>query len=480
MLIEAAVEGAAGTAPRAGIRAAVEWALDGGFRDADRFEERTLSVLANDRPDGTHVIGVAGTEFAYQLEVGGQMIETAVDGARDALQNACITLKRDGSPLRYRYGADQSGSEAQLLAGLTRLADFGAELYTELVIGPGRELEDELEGLLAPSGVVQVSTMKSAVGVFPWNLVYDHAFIEDPANRLCPEFTAALGSGAAALEQLDCLSTGCSHRRDPDVLCPGGFWGFRHIVEQPLSAPERAGGDLETMAEIPVSRWLNALVGISENLDGYATHEQDLTGVPRSAVSAQRSRREISVALRTDDLHLVYFYCHGGRARGRAWLGVGTRRHPEQIFARYLKEWRIHWTAVHPLVFINGCNTVGIRPNDMADLPGARVVRGSWRGRHRDQHPGVAGPSRRTSVRHGISRGTAGRRCDAADSASSCWRWATRLDSRTRPTASRDSASARSERRRELMNNVGAVAFGLVVGWVTYRTLRRLGRSGGI
>jgi hypothetical protein len=135
-----------------------------------------------------------------------------------------------------------------------------------------------------------------------------------------------------------------------------------------LSSASGVAGVGDPPFEIPVQGTLNALVGISETLDEYSAHEEELLTVPSAWVRAYRSRREIGDNLRERDLHLIYFYCHGGRARGRAWLGVGTRKRPEQIFARYLKHWKVRWVELHPLVFINGCNTVGIRPDDMLDF----------------------------------------------------------------------------------------------------------------
>jgi hypothetical protein len=64
----------------------------------------------------------------------------------------------------------------------------------------------------------------------------------------------------------------------------------------------------------------------------------------------------------------VYFYCHGGRRGRKAWLGVGTARRTERLYPQYLFEWRIRWPKVHPQVFINGCKTVGIGPDDMLDF----------------------------------------------------------------------------------------------------------------
>ncbi len=60
----------------------------------------------------------------------------------------------------------------------------------------------------------------------------------------------------------------------------------------------------------------------------------------------------------------MYFYCHGGHRRGKAWLGLGDEP-PDLFFASNLHAWAVRWPDVRPLVFINGCNTVGITPDDL-------------------------------------------------------------------------------------------------------------------
>jgi hypothetical protein len=59
---------------------------------------------------------------------------------------------------------------------------------------------------------------------------------------------------------------------------------------------------------------------------------------------------------------LVYFYCHGGRDRSRTFLGIGRQ---ERLLAADLTAWELDWADLHPLVFINGCHTADLTPDDL-------------------------------------------------------------------------------------------------------------------
>jgi hypothetical protein len=61
-------------------------------------------------------------------------------------------------------------------------------------------------------------------------------------------------------------------------------------------------------------------------------------------------------------LRLVYFYCHGGRDDARVWLSLGSSA-DERLTPGDLRQ--IQWAGLNPLVLINGCHTVDIKPDDL-------------------------------------------------------------------------------------------------------------------
>lgn len=67
------------------------------------------------------------------------------------------------------------------------------------------------------------------------------------------------------------------------------------------------------------------------------------------------------MSLDRQNVQVVYFYCHGGRNESDTWLGVGKK---ERIVPYELRTWKVRWKLGHPFVFINGCRTVDVTPDD--------------------------------------------------------------------------------------------------------------------
>jgi hypothetical protein len=90
---------------------------------------------------------------------------------------------------------------------------------------------------------VAVPSVAISVGawdyVFPWSLVYDHEFRESPSNILCDVVGRVIeqGGNVGELQRTECFVDECPSRSDARVVCPAGFWGFRHRIEQPLLTP---------------------------------------------------------------------------------------------------------------------------------------------------------------------------------------------------------------------------------------------------
>jgi hypothetical protein len=246
----------------------------------------------------------------------------------------------------------------------------------ELTTGDDELLNAALRDRLRGSKLIQIASMKSANYVFPWSLVYDHKFRKSPANVLCAIVGAVLDRGGSVedLRSTVCFTDECPDRNDPKVVCPAGFWGFRHRIEQPLPTlatiddqdDSATGGtpryDVSTEIPLAGSAAPEVVIGVSEALQGWSEHvdlaKGQLGGYPALASSVD----PLLDGLRRLDLHLAYFYCHGGRVGKKAYLGLGNRREEDQLFPQYLDS--LSWPDQHPFVFINGCRTVGVSPED--------------------------------------------------------------------------------------------------------------------
>jgi len=357
-----------------GVKAEVEFALSATLLDAQRLPARSLNILTNGADDGTHSLVIVsdapGQPLRRQFDFG----ESAMGGAAREARKALYAIAADAStkPPTYRFDLQTNGTDlARFEKDLLQLADLGSELYTNIVTGEDRAFEAALTAALPSAGArIQVSVTKSAQYVFPWALVYDHDYVSG-AQHLCPDFKAAAqGPRPPDWAQQHCFAQGCAHRGDPSVVCPSGFWGFKHLIEQPLSvaAAAEAKDPRDLVLEMhggASNNPMNALMAVSRELEQVRRHETELRTNTPFAYIVKDTKVEVWQHMKDAaqaGLHLIYFYCHGGRDASRVWLGVG-KGPSEHLQPRDLL--RIDWAGLHPLVFINGCHTADVTPDDL-------------------------------------------------------------------------------------------------------------------
>jgi hypothetical protein len=353
--------------PRAGANSGrVDWVMTGRLDEADQFGDKAFSILTNDNGSGSHLVAVESEGFRSHVTLlEGQVTELLRQG-RVALQWAA------GDPEQgehYRYAPDNNGTAEQLRTYLTGLAEFGWTMFTTLITSQSDDsFEQGLAAALASPTTIQFARTASSRLMYPWALVYDQPLEPNPGNKLCSTFLDTVRTGRS-IEDSVCFTQGCAHRADTNVVCPSGFWGYRHVVEQPLGAFDP--GDLDVLlghnnvpAEIAVNGAIDTFVGYSAELDPSAQHADAILGLAGVYGSRGSARREVSTGLQTQ-LKLVYFFCHGGSSAGKAWLGVGGTP-MEKISPPDLRVWNVTWPTSRPLVFINGCDTVAARPSDLA------------------------------------------------------------------------------------------------------------------
>ncbi len=142
------------------------------------------------------------------------------------------------------------------------------------------------------------------------------------------------------------------------VVCPGGFWGYRHSLGFPEG--EKPGANLR--ARIEYSDKPHVTVGIGTGLGLGSTHRRSLEQLLQTAdVEFCSSRAEIIRLLKQGLDHLVYFYCHGGLAQGnRVYLRFGE--HDDPFTTAALMDEHIMWRDSTPLIFMNGCRTGAVGP----------------------------------------------------------------------------------------------------------------------
>lgn len=368
LLVDAAVTPEAQAPHPAGNHAEVEFALSGTLRQIQRLPERTLNILTNDSGDGTHTFAVAGKGLRQSFRLDEGKMRTAVDVARQQLDKVGTTTDWLGRPA-YRFGPNHRGEPQEFVSQIKELAALGYELYVELVTDQDVAFEEDLRQALGCSATIQVAMTRSANYVFPWALVYDKPLVRSDGNVVCPETLKALAKGGVEgfLDSHPCFAAGCPHADDNNVICPSGFWGFKHVIEQPLPVPaEGATGEAgEIELEIKAAGKIAMLMAVSRDLQMLNEHKAEVINLPHLAIDYRDDKMGIGKALQRTDLQIVYFFCHGGRKGASVWLGVGKG---EKLYPTDLHGWKVNWGTCHPLVILNGCQTVGITPDDLLDF----------------------------------------------------------------------------------------------------------------
>jgi hypothetical protein len=268
-------------------------------------------------------------------------------------------------------------SPQDLRTDLQTLAQAGWRLYAQLS-EEGRQMISRAK----PEEIVQVVIPRESGFTIPWHLVYD-IFVEGSVNPreipICPVVDELDDEGFA----FDPSTRQCPHleteSHEENLLCPFGFWGFRHTFEVLTSAKSP-----ETEIEVGAPpRVVLALTEVGVNKKALAGHFEKLTKQFRSwsadaVVQVARSREELRSGLIVD-LPFVYFLCHGSRSElGATVLSVGKK---DQIEPSDFEGWveiagkggHAVWTSPRPLIFINACESLAIDPDDLVGYLGSFI-----------------------------------------------------------------------------------------------------------
>lgn len=346
----------------------------------ENLRPHVLSVLLNDNGDGT-----TGFRFFHAGEQGianpgasftGQELQDMIRQGRQALRQAAWGDKETWSETKaYLY--EQGSQPEQLKRDLIRLARWGYRFYRTTIerLAAGnvkyreqvrQAVERMQEGMRRP-GFIQFASKESASHVFPAALVYDYDLrdgLPTEMYALCPAFLDDLNHGRPLMEA-GCFMGDCPSRADKMVICPSGFWGFRHAIGLPVSI----GGSLDdaTLAvRYRQAPTFSMAVSTDPRFTQRPSHERALrslfTGMAWNYADTGQGTTEM---LRTSNPNIVYFYCHGGvfEEDNLPYLRVGSLDDAwGLLLPTVLAAEKILWNEAHPLVFINGCYTTALEP----------------------------------------------------------------------------------------------------------------------
>ena len=337
------------------------------------LEPHRMSILLNNNNDGTHSFHFFGadenTTFKHDdVRFNEGQLTGLIKIARGTLRLASWGNKEEWKEgINYKY-KDRKLDLNRLRNDLTNLARWGYEFYSRIIdtLAGNPEKVEALEQLMLKPGLVQIAMKESPSYVLPAALIYDYA-IDTGAEKytLCSVFEKALAE-KTPLSDVACFHGECPSRGKLTEICPSGFWGFRHQLGMPLSL-EKAP-DIEP--RIKVSGDLNVAVGVATDMQLLATHKQSMEKLSPRLKLVYAETRDMVFEILTKSPHLVYFYCHGGFARDEdgPFLQVGPKEHPGLILQSNFRARKIVWKMPRPLVFINGCHTTSLEPQQALEF----------------------------------------------------------------------------------------------------------------
>jgi hypothetical protein len=326
-----------------------------------------LSLMLNSNGNGTFGLRVFGEEIKQDASFDGQELQDLINQARGALREAAWG---DAQPWNqdkeYRYDAGPNFN--RLKVDLIRLATRGYSFYDDIVdrfTGGVAQSEKLAESMLKP-GHVQIALKESARHILPVAMIYDYPVdtgSSDADFKICQSFVKAFND-KAPLEDSDCFKGRCPTKDDDHTICPSGFWGYRHFLGMPLSIP----GAQDVATEIVWEGSPHLTMGVATNLQLRVDHENALKALkPGLAWDCAETREDVFKSLRESRPHLVYFYCHGGLDRNEPYIKVGPVGGP-LIKRANLRSEKIEWDDPRPLVFINGCHTTALEPEQALEF----------------------------------------------------------------------------------------------------------------
>jgi hypothetical protein len=216
-------------------------------------------------------------------------------------------------------------------------------------------------------GQVQIASKQDLRLILPAALIYDYpirAGADNDIFELYDSFVEALDSSAPLAESA-CFSGNCPTREDQTIVCPSGFCGFRHSLGLP--------GSIQIEADAPTtirsSTVPNLAVSFSTD-EKFISRDQHFNRLKSMGFGWQDANKPETTfdLLRNGAMQLFYFFCHGGISReGVPFLSVGDKE-SDWITPARLRAENIIWEEDGPLIFINGCHTTAVSPEQALDL----------------------------------------------------------------------------------------------------------------
>jgi len=416
LLQSVAVEGyaTAGTVPPdviSTIRRTLDWAASTDLLLLEDFPAPSFTIFSNDTVDGTHWIGVFSDRGDNGLPLrSGQMRRfDAIDLTKRVEDLRRVIQQVHGKKKAYLYpkGGPNEGAVVDFgNKALIELAKNGYRIYDYLFASadlqdlPNARLEAFRRAIAEPRGIVSVARC-DAKWTLPWAALYD-IYLDTGREqdlRVCPVFESQLAAnqwdGETITETKDlledplsCHSQATCPLRGADAnvtVCPFGFWGFRHQIEQPLQqvsptpvdeVPKEMKEHSFTQASL-ITRSQHETVRVGAGVfpfPGIDRHQNELVELLGAGLEWETDRDRIMQLLYdAEGHHLFYFYCHGIERQSEFALQVGPKGGAHTtITADNISPDQMHWGGdrPQPLVMLVACESLAMRPEIMSGFFG--------------------------------------------------------------------------------------------------------------
>src|SRR5687768_10217677 len=359
-------------------------------------EPHLLSLMVNDNGDGSSTFRFFGSDGSERYKddapIDGPQLTGFLQQARAALRKVSWGDEEEWDEKKrpsYRYQDDNTFDERKLAKDLAYLARAGSRIYTGFQ-SHLRKKRSELEALLANTGLIQIALKFSPRAVLPAAVVYDYAWnpnqfsFPNTTFELCPSFSKALNearNGGPPLEDCVCFKGGCELKAMTreivktktlnalgPIICPSGFWGYRHLLGLPLTLGGEANTDISPVIEFKDSLQMFACVSTDKDFEERDPHLDRLKALQGLKFERDDGYDPFILRLKAPAVpQIIYFYCHGGVKAGsnNPFLQIGEK---DELDPNNWGGEGIEWSGPNPLVFINGCHTTSLNPEVTLDF----------------------------------------------------------------------------------------------------------------
>jgi hypothetical protein len=363
-----------------GYIARLEYSTTANIADCAHASPRGLTILANDSA-GDMVTTIKGDDL---FRVGKNTVSAQiVDAARTALEKASLR----GAAYRYQSyeNTENATDPRELCEVLPDIAYAGWRIYDALVPDSGDQ--ERIRSLIEKGNGIHAAHLDLS-NVIPWSMVYDRVVFFDRKTAPPSVCRASMPDAKGNLLAVECEAAGCLlNKADNDelrrngepvyteetVICPRRFWGFMFPIDVPAQKVDGIDGKSRGLAEeIKAGDPVNVVAGYNDKrLDFGGEHVADLEqGILKKAkVRSGTGRVPVRTLMTNNDPDIVYFYCHAlakfvanGKDLGSTLdFGLGSEGVIDDVLFPADFGGKPVWTH-SPLVFMNGCSTVGFNP----------------------------------------------------------------------------------------------------------------------